>query len=93
MKLKDILDRLPKESEKIADFFNIRNIKGRPYDECNCPIANYVKSFGYNRVVVSQRLCEVITDNNTIVESCDMPESCKEFIEQFDYHCFPFLEK
>lgn len=74
----------------VAEALKTKNIKGYRNRASVCPVANYLKSFGYTDVSVgmaAHRFSGPTADDSD--ESVSLPEGVKEWIRNFDDGQYP----
>jgi hypothetical protein len=99
-RIAELLSELDRESPaEVAGVLKAAGIKGKPGEECECPVAKYLqKGTGNSRVYVLPSYVEwrkgrLGDTSRTVYGFEEVPDVVRQFIRRFDNREYPDLEE
>lgn len=70
--------------ESVSTLLREKGVKGKRYSASSCPIANYLKSCGFEVVTVADFAARYTSELRAPDECASLPDGVKNWIMQFD---------
>jgi hypothetical protein len=87
----EVLDRLGKNADQVAESLNVAGITGRPADPCECAVSRYLESLGFESVAVMNSEFGYSVETSEDFHTIGDEGPVADFIRAFDDGQYPHL--